>query len=55
MGVEFHRVGVEKAQKWGLSKPQGKSTCCTVYIFGDASNIHMWGGAAKVMDENDRV
>ena len=55
MGVEFHRVGVEKAEKWELSKPQRKSTCRTLYIFGDASNIHMWGGAAKVMDETGRV
>ena len=55
MGVEFHTVGIKKAEKWVPSKPQGKNTCRTLYIFGDASNIHMWGGVAKVMLETGRV
>ena len=55
IGVEFHRVGLEKAEKWELNKPQGTRKCRIMYIFGDASNIPKWGGAAKVMDDAGRV
>ena len=55
MGMPFIRVDPQQGEVWTLQRPQENTTIRVLYIFGDASNIERWGGAAMVVDEEGKV
>ena len=55
MGITFIRLESQQGEVWTLQRPEEITTVRVLYIFGDASNIEQWGGAAMVVDEEGNV
>ena len=49
MGIKFIRVESQQGEVWTLQRPEENTAVRVLYIFGDASNIEQWGGAAMVV------
>ena len=55
MGIKFIRVESQQGEVWTLRRQEENTAVRVLYIFGDASNIEQWGGAAMVVDEEGNV
>ena len=55
MGIKSIRVESQQGEVWTLQRQEENTSVRVLYIFGDASNIEQWGGAAMVVDEEGNV